>query len=95
MRETYPDFEEWVQKHENELQNKQLLWMDHPPPYDTVLDELDADWHVGSRSLRKFIEKYEPKYVFCGHIHETFEEEDTIKDTIIINSGPAGRVIEL
>jgi len=96
MRTKYPEFEEWAQKHEKEIKNcKQLLWMDHPPPYDTVLDELDADWHVGSKSLREFIEKFAPKYVSCGHIHETFEQEDSIKDTIIINSGPVGRVIEL
>ncbi len=96
MRMRYPDFEKWVSENKEELRNcKQLLWMDHPPPYDTRLDELDANWHVGSESLRKFIEEFSPMYVFCGHIHETFEQEDSIKDTIIINSGPAGRIIEL
>lgn len=96
MRDRYPELEEWVREHEEKLKAcENLLWMDHPPPYDTILDELDANWHVGSKSLREFIEKFQPRYVFCGHIHETFEQKDTIKDTIIINSGPAGRVIEL
>lgn len=97
LREEYPEQEEWVAKNHDKLikaENK-LIWMDHPPPRDTFVDELELNWHVGSYSLRRFIEKYTPTYVFCGHIHETFGREDMVNDTIIINPGPIGTVIEL
>lgn len=96
LSDEYPDQERWVKQNKEELaQKKPLVWLDHPPPAETALDKLAEDWHVGSRSLRKFIEEFQPTYVFCGHIHETFGQEDMVGDTVIINSGPSGRIIEL
>lgn len=96
LREHYPEQEAWVaHNYETIKQAKPLLWLDHPPPARTTLDELAEDWHVGSESLRLFIEEFKPRYVFCGHIHETFGQEDMIDETIIINSGPTGKIIEL
>ena len=91
----YQDFESWVDEHRDELlAAKPLIWLDHPPPYATKVDDLSEEWHVGSLSLRDFIEEFSPRYVFCGHIHETFGCEDVLGETIIINSGPTGRVLE-
>ena len=38
--------------------------------------------------MRRFIEDKEPFVVFCGHIHEA-KGKDRIKNTIIVNPGPA------
>jgi Icc-related predicted phosphoesterase len=67
------------------------LWtvlVSHAPPFGTRLDQASLGRHVGSRSVRKFIEEKKPSIVFCGHIHEG-KGEDRIKSTIIINPGPA------
>jgi len=43
--------------------------------------------HVGSRSVARIVEKYRPRAVLCGHIHESpgiVEGEVTM-----INPGPA------
>ncbi len=49
----------------------------HQPPYG-VLDKVTAKFapkhwlgkHAGSKVILDYIKKYQPSYVFCGHIHE-------------------------
>jgi uncharacterized protein len=59
----------------------------HQPPIDTLNDKTFLDDHVGSRSVRKFIENIQPLICFTGHIHEGIGI-DTIGVTKIINPGP-------
>lgn len=66
----------------------EMLIVSHSPPKNTRLDKTVFGLHVGSESLRKFIEEYEPLAVLCGHIHEA-KGEDTLGKTLIINPGPA------
>ena len=42
--------------------------------------------HVGSKSVRKFIEKYQPLIGLHGHIHESFAS-DKIGNTVVVNPG--------
>jgi len=65
-----------------------LIIVSHSPPAYTRLDKAFFGGHVGSPNLRKFIEKYAPMVVFCGHIHEA-KGVDHIGKTIIVNTGPA------
>ena len=58
----------------------------HSPPLNTKLDLAYAG-HVGSSSLRFFIEQKQPSVVFCGHIHEA-RGIDYIGKTVIVNTGP-------
>ena len=69
----------------------------HCPPYGYALDlapELTADLvqaadrkiHVGSRSVAKMIEKYQPLIGLHGHIHES-RGAQKIKRTLIVNPG--------
>jgi Icc-related predicted phosphoesterase len=73
----------------------------HAPPYDTYLDvapELNKDLkpvikagqpnmiHVGSASVRKAIEKYQPLLGLHGHIHES-KAAQKIGRTICLNPG--------
>jgi len=49
----------------------------HQPPYG-ILDKVTAKFaprhwqgkHAGSKAILDYIKKEQPKYVFCGHIHE-------------------------
>lgn len=60
----------------------------HSPPINTKLDIAHFGGHVGSPSLRHFIEQNQPSVVFCGHIHEA-RGIDYIGDTVAVNTGPA------
>ena len=59
----------------------------HQPPIDTLNDQTSLDEHLGSESVRRFIEKAQPLICFTGHIHEGIGI-DTIGATKIINPGP-------
>jgi Icc-related predicted phosphoesterase len=74
--------------------NKKLVFISHSVPYKTKLDSLNHDY-VGSISIRKFIEKYKPILNFCGHLHENEAKRDKISNTLIINPGPYGKIINL
>lgn len=64
------------------------ILVSHSPPKNTVVDVAFTGEHVGSISVRDFIEKTNPELVLCGHIHEA-TGVDRINDTIIVNPGPA------
>lgn len=58
----------------------------HTPPLDTNCDKLPNGMHVGSAKVRQFIEKYQPDYCLCGHIHEGVGI-DKIGSTTVVNPG--------
>lgn len=63
------------------------ILLTHSPPAKTKLDKIFLGLHVGSKAIRKFIEKFQPDLVICGHIHESMGS-DKIGKTVIINPGP-------
>lgn len=77
------------------------ILLHHQPPYG-VLDKVGGHapkhWHgkhAGSQAIRTYIKKYQPKYAFCGHIHEA-EGKAKIGKTEVYNLGVAGyKIIEI
>lgn len=65
---------------------KITLFITHAPPYDTKTDLLPSGVHVGSTSIRKLIEEFQPTLNICGHIHES-RGIDEIGKTRVLNSG--------
>ena len=79
--------EERLEKYISQAKNKETaIFNFHAPPYQTKLDEaplLDANLNpviqggsvvlvpVGSKAVRKMIEKYQPFLALHGHIHES------------------------
>ena len=63
-----------------------LILLIHHPPYNTKLDTINGDVHVGSKAVRTFIEEHQPLAVISGHIHESFAV-DTLGRTVLINPG--------
>lgn len=60
----------------------------HTPPYGTKLDIIRSGEHVGSISLRDFLEKHPINLCVCGHIHESYGV-DRVGSSIAVNPGPA------
>jgi len=50
------------------------VYVCHTPPADTALDQMPRGRHVGSRSLRAFVEREQPPLTLHGHIHEAPDE---------------------
>ncbi len=60
----------------------------HSPPRGTKVDVAFTGDHVGSYSVREFIEKTRPDLCICGHIHEA-RGVDKVNSTLTVNPGPA------
>ena len=74
---------------------EKLYLVVHFPPRDTELDEYAEGQHAGSSTLRTWVEKEKPLYLFCGHIHETAGMTDRLGTTQCINVGKEGYTIEV
>jgi uncharacterized protein len=72
-----------------------LVLICHAPPYDTALDRVRDGLHAGSRSVRDFVDRHHPEYLFCGHIHEAEGAQIEMGPTKAINVGKRGYLLEL
>lgn len=66
-----------------------VILMAHNPPFDTRTDRVSFNRPVGSQTVRKFIETYQPDVCVTGHIHES-KAVDRVGKTQIINPGLFG-----
>jgi len=69
------------------IKNEHLVLLSHTPPYGTKVDLTFTGLHVGSKSIRKFVEEFKPLIVISGHIHEA-RGVDKLGSTLIVNPGP-------
>jgi Icc-related predicted phosphoesterase len=81
---------------ESQLQNlARLILVVHFPPAGTRLDQVAAGKHAGSPTLRAWVERVQPSYLFCGHIHECAGESDRIGSTQCFSLGKSGYLLEI
>jgi hypothetical protein len=67
----------------------------HAPPKNSKLDRAGEGQHFGSTAVRDFIEKAQPKYFYCGHIHEAAGQQDIIGQSTGWNVGKRGQLLDL
>ena len=75
--------------------NRPFIFVAHAPPYKTPLDLTGSGQHVGSLSIRRFIDKWSTKGLLVaslhGHIHESPMMSGSvatrIHDALSINPG--------
>lgn len=72
------------------LESGKFILLSHAPPKNTKLDKVSSGLHVGSSSIRKFVEEREPALAVSGHIHEA-RGVDKVGKTLLVNPGPAFR----
>ena len=72
-------------------QPKRTIYVMHSPPFGTRLDLIEGGKSVGSRSIKTFIERNQPRLTLHGHIHESPNLSgtyvDRIGETLSINPG--------
>jgi Icc-related predicted phosphoesterase len=74
---------------------KPMIAVCHVPPYGTALDRITNLKHAGSRAVREFLKREEPRYFFCGHIHEAAGASDKLGPTSAMNVGKKGYLLDL
>ena len=84
---------------QEKVKSKRFIFVSHCPPYKTLGDQskmdhyyyegLKLDKHLGSTSIRNFIESTQPLISLHGHIHESTnisgKFHDHINETICLN----------
>ena len=64
----------------------ETILMTHSPPHGTGMDRTEAGEHVGSKAIRKFIEREQPVLAISAHIHEA-GGVDKIEGTTVFYPG--------
>lgn len=67
--------------------------LSHCPPFG-ILDEHPKFGHLGVKSVRRYIDKNKPRYVFCGHIHEATGVQ-VYDNAFVANMGTSYYVFEI
>jgi Icc-related predicted phosphoesterase len=80
-----------------DLRGELVIAVFHEAPYGRMLDVTHesnsylGSMHLGSKSLIRAIQKYQPVISFHGHIHESFQESrrywEQVGDTLMFNPG--------
>ena len=65
------------------------ILLSHTPPHTTALDRTSRGEHVGSRAVRSWIARAQPRLVLCGHIHEAWGAT-TLEGVPCVNAGALG-----
>ena len=74
---------------------KPMIAICHVPPYGTMLDRITNLRHAGSKSMREFLQREQPRYFFCGHIHEAAGAQEKLGETSAMNVGKKGYLLDL
>jgi Icc-related predicted phosphoesterase len=74
---------------------KPMIAICHAPPYGTMLDRITNLRHAGSTAMRDFLRREQPRYFFCGHIHEAAGAQDKLGETSAMNVGRKGYLLDL
>ena len=72
-----------------------LILICHCPPKGTLLDRAGEGMHFGSTAVREFVDRRQPEYFYCGHVHEAAGAMDRIGRTQGWNVGKAGVLLEV
>jgi len=74
---------------------KPMIAVCHAPPYGTMLDRITNLRHAGSKAVRDFLQREQPRFFFCGHIHEAAGAQDKLGETSAMNVGKKGYLLDL
>ena len=74
---------------------KPMIAICHVPPMGTMLDRITNLRHAGSKSMREFLQREQPRYFFCGHIHEAAGAQEKLGETSAMNVGKKGYLLDL
>ena len=74
---------------------KPMISVCHVPPRGTMLDRITNLKHAGSRAVRTFLQREQPRFFFCGHIHEAAGAQEKLGETSAMNVGKKGYLLDL
>jgi len=85
--------EEFIAEELDKIDGKDAIILAHQPPFEAG-DRIPSGANVGSTAVREWIEKEQPKYWLCGHVHEG-SGEYIVGETKVINVAQSFVEIEI
>ena len=73
---------------------KKRVMVTHVHPSETKMEKF-TQFFPGSKGVRQAVEKLQPNFLLCSHVHEAEGIEEKIGRTKVINVGRKGKIIEL
>ncbi|MEM8742536.1 MAG: metallophosphoesterase [Pseudomonadota bacterium] len=70
------------------------ILLTHSPPKG-IADRTSAGASVGSTAIRAAAERLQPRYLLCGHIHDSWGQHGRIGTCEVINLGPRPTLLEI
>lgn len=70
------------------------ILISHSPPKG-VADEISGLGSIGSMAVLNAVERLQPSYVLCGHIHDCWGSVGKIGNSVVMNLGPTINWIEV
>ncbi len=73
---------------------KKKIMVTHIHPKGSLMEKFSA-FVPPSSAVRKAVDEFKPDFLLCSHVHEAEGIEEKIGDTLVINVGKKGKIIEL
>lgn len=70
------------------------IMVTHIHPAETMMEKF-SEFVQGSKGLRRAIETFKPDLLICGHVHEAEGIEEKIGNTLVLNVGKKGKILEV
>ncbi|MFQ6547117.1 metallophosphoesterase family protein [Aestuariibius sp. 2305UL40-4] len=70
------------------------ILISHSPPKGAA-DEHSRTGPIGSTAVRAAVERLQPHYLLCGHVHDSWGQTARIGRTTVMNLGPTPNWIEI
>ena len=66
----------------------------HSPPKG-ILDLSSSGQSLGSIVVKECMDLKHPRLLVCGHIHESGGKKERVGNTLVVNAGPQGLIVDL
>ncbi len=77
------------------LKGRKPILVVHQPPYGSDFDKMPFYGHVGNKSVNYVIRHLKPVVAMFGHLHEHFGKKGKLYDTLLVNPGQEGMIINV
>jgi len=74
--------------------SKKKIMVTHIHPKGTLMEKLTS-FFPGSEGVLKAIKQLKPDILLCSHVHEAEGIEEKVGNTLVINVGKEGKIIEV
>ena len=80
--------------HKGIMNQKKKIMVTHVHPAGSKIEKF-TNLFPGSSAVTDAIYKFKPSLLLCSHVHEAEGIEEKIGNTLVVNVGKSGKIIEL